>query len=552
MKSLAAQGLPDTRPGVVLLRNSTGKQVDNPRSLKAEEIASKLLEERGIEIGAILDEQGTSGADLRKRPVAQKLVDELEAGKWSAISVIEVSRTSRDPDGVDQRIFKRACKRGHALLLTPTKAYDFRNDADDLQYEVEAIFSAQEWKKLRKRSFEGNIERAKIAPTFFGFAPFGYRPVLGSITIRGTTRGVRLLEKNPDHAPLMAAIAEALEEEEGLQAAAWRLNAAGWTQPNGSMWYWSQVERVLTSPIYVGRYEYGRLKEGQSEDLWRDVVEAPEHILPELAWYDEVTVARWRAKLTGKAKGRTRPRLNGHPRPLLGILRCRRCREPMVSAGMRGYGCSRWRVTDPSAASDDLRSIGRKCKGQHLSAPQAERAVRDLICSVLPDLAEVAQQVRSVLEMEELPDFAAELRQIDRAITARLEISAENRANGITMPADYMAKTKDLQDQRDLVVRRMEDTAATEAERRHVLQQAARFVEVDEFLAVYDRMKASEQRATLRELLDWVVVETNGGRGHAARAWVADYQATFPKSDSGLESRMSWLSRFDRASVVAD
>ena len=135
-----------------------------------------MLEARGIRIGAVLDEQGTSGADLRKRPVAAKLVDELEAGVWAAISVIEVSRTSRDPDGVDQRIFKRACKRGRALLLTPSKAYDFRNDADDLQYEVEAIFSAQEWKKLRKRSWEGNIERARLAPTFFGNAPFGYRP----------------------------------------------------------------------------------------------------------------------------------------------------------------------------------------------------------------------------------------------------------------------------------------------------------------------------------------------------------------------------------------
>lgn len=537
MKSVAAQPLLDARPGVVLLRNSTGKQIDNPRSLRAEEIACKLLEDRGITIGAVLDEQGTSGADLRKRPIAAKLIDELEAGTWAALSVIEVSRTSRDPDGVDQRIFKRACRRGHALLLTPNKAYDFRNDADDLQYEVEAIFSAQEWKKLRKRSWEGNVERARIAPTFYGFAPFGYRPVLGSITIRGTTRGVRLLEKNPDHAPLMAAIAEALEAEDGLQAAAWRLNRAGFTQPNGSHWYWSQIERVLTSPLYVGRYEYGRLKEPQSEDLWQEITTPIEHALPELAWYDEETVARWREKLTGKAKGRTRPRPLGHPRPLLGVLHCRYCRAPMVSAGVRGYGCSTWRV--------------RKCKGQHLSAPQAERAVRDLLGTILPDLAELAGRTRAVLQSEEMPDFAAELRQIDRAINARLEIAVENREAGIALPADYMAKTKALHDQRDQVVRRMEDRETTDAERRHVLHQAARFADADAFLDLYDGMKASDKRATLRELLDWVVIETNGGRGNRARSWVAEYRATFPNSDSGLEARMSWLSRFERATSVA-
>lgn len=537
MTSLAPVTPFDPRPGVVLLRNSTPGQKNNPRSLKAEAIATQLLADRGITIGVVLDEQGTSGADLRKRPIAAKLVDELEAGKWAAIAVIDVSRTSRDPDGVDQRVFKRACKRGRALLLTPNKAFDFRNDADDLQYEVEAIFSGMEWKKLRRRSFEGNIERAQLKPTFYGLAPFGYRPTPGTVTIRGTTRDIRLLEKNPDHAPLMAAIAEALDAEDGLQAAAWRLNNAGWTQPNGSPWYWSQIERVLTTPLYVGRYEYGRLREPHSADLWQSVtVKGPiQHDLPELAWYAEECVVAWSAKFKGKAKGRSRPRPFGHPRPLLGVLRCRYCREPMVSAGMRGYGCSVWRM--------------RRCKGQHLSAPQAERAVRELLGSILPDLADVARRTRAALQAEDVPDLSAELRQIDRALTARQEMEVEWRIAGTLATPEFQAKTQALQAQRDDVVRRIDNTEAVAAERQVVLQQAARFADAEAFLDVYDRvLTAGERRVMLHQLLEWAVVETNGGRGNRAKSWVADYRTTFPNSDSGQEARVSWLIRFDAPS----
>ena len=524
----------DPRPGVVLLRNSTSKQIDNPRSLKAEEIARSLLDARGIVIGAVLDEQGTSGADLRKRPIAQKLVDELEAGLWAAISVIEISRTSRDPDGVDQRIFKRACKRGRALLLTPSKAYDFRNDADDLQYEVEAIFSGMEWKKLRKRSFEGNIERARLLPTFFGNAPFGYRPTAGSVTIRGTTRPARIFEKNPDHAPLMAAIGEALDAEDGLQAAAWRLNEQGCFQPNGSRWYWSQIEKVISTPLYAGRYEYGRLRERQSEDLWHEVANGSsiEHDLPELAWYDEERMSRWQQKFASK-KGAIRVRPQGWPRPLLGVLLCRRCRHPMLSAGIRGYACSQRR--------EGL------CKGQNISAAQAEGAVRTLLTTILPDLAALTRQVQAILQAEEAPDLAAELRQVERQLTVRQELETEWRLEGRTATTDFVAKSQSLQREREDLERRVQDAEFVETERRHLLQQAARFVDADSFLAVYDHLSAGEQRTALTQLLSWVVVETNGARGAQARAWVDDYKATFDNSVSELNPWISWLNRFDDA-----
>jgi DNA invertase Pin-like site-specific DNA recombinase len=516
----------DGRPGVVLLRNSSPQQVNNARSVKAEEVARSLLEQRGITVAAVIDEQGTSGADLSKRPKAAKLVDELEAGVWAAVAVIEVSRTSRDPDGVDQRIFKRACRRGKALLLTPNKAYDFRNDADDLQYEMESMLSAQEIKKLRKRCFDGNVARAHLAPTSFGHAPFGYRPTDGSITIRGTSRTVRILEKNPDHALLMAAIGEALDVEGGLQAAAWRLNSEGWTQPNGSPWYWSQIERVIITPLYVGEYEYGRLRNKNSEDLWdQDGVTTPKYAVPELAWYDDERMTRWRQKFASK-KGTIRVRPQGHARPLLGVLLCARCRHLMLSAGERGYGCSQRREM--------------LCKGQNLSAPQAENAVRNLLADILPSLSELIAEVQAVLQAEEAPDLAAELRHVERAITARQEMEVEWRLAGTLATPDFLAKSQELQARRADLERRLQDAEGVETHRRELLKQAAHFSDADAFLAMYDYAATSEKRAMLQQLLKWVIVETNNGRGNRAKAWVADYEGTFSKSVSESDLK-DWL-----------
>lgn len=524
----------DERPGVILLRNSTPGQKDNARSVKAEEVARALLMSLGITVGAVLDEQGTSGKDLSRRPVARQLVDELEAGKWAALAVIEVSRTSRDPDGVDQRIFKRACRRGRALLVTPTKCYDFRNDSDDLQYEMESVLSAREWRVLRKRTWEGNVERARLLPVFYGFAPFGYRKVPATYTIRGTTRNALVLEKDPEQAGLMQAIGAAMDVEDGINAVAWRLNAQGWCQPNGSPWYFSQIQQVIRRSYYRGLWTQGEYRE--ANDLYEmEGVEQITHERPELAWYTEERVAKWQRKFTGK--GPIRVRLQGREHPALGVLVCSLCRGLMNGQGERGYSCSH-------------RREGR-CKGQNLSDSQANAAIRRLLADVLPGLADLTREVREALTSDARPDDAAELRELDRQIEARFEVATEAKANGVEPPSGFYAKTHDLQERRARLAERMADVDRIESERRRHMARLAEFSDPEQALQLYDEvMTTGEQQQFLGYLFKWVVVETNGGRGNRARAWVSDYEATFPTdvmSVSGLGPWTLWLSRFDVA-----
>lgn len=530
----------DARPGVVLLRNSTPGQVDNFRSIRAEEIACKLLTDRGITVGKVIDEQGVSGKSLANRPDARNLVDELERGVWRAVAVVEVSRASRDPDGIDQRIFRKACKRGRALMLTPSKTYDFRNRGDSLMYDVEAIVAGHEWEDIRQRSFDGNTARARMVPVVYGFPPFGYTTEPVTVIVRGTERVKRTYAKDLDQTPLMTALGKAMDEEDGLAAVAARLNAEGHLQPPNPRntiarrWYWTQIEQVLNIPLYYGRYEYGRHKSDDSDDLWEALPEDQQQIaydVPHLAWYTQERIEGWKGRLQGK-KGTIRVRPSGWARPLLGVLLCRLCRQPMISQGARGYSCR-------------LIPDGR-CRGQSLSGPQAEGAVRRLLDRLLPDLAELTRRILPTLEADQAPDLAAELRAIQRDISTRFELAAESKRQGLDVPTDFYDKVAELQTKQAALSARLADADRLETERRRLLHAAAQFTDPEEWLDLYDVLSAGKQRAMLQRLVQWVVVETNGGRGNRAKAWVADYDVVYPlNSDKQLESWVSWLNGFD-------
>jgi DNA invertase Pin-like site-specific DNA recombinase len=534
------------RPGVVLLRNSTPAQVNNARSLKAERVARKLLEDRGIRVGKVIDEQGTSGKSLKDRPDAQQLVDEVDRGEWAAVAVIETSRASRDPDLIDQHIFMKACKRGKALLITPSKEYDFRNSSDRLQYNVQAIIDAEEWVRTRKRTFEGVVERFHQQPAMFGFAPFGYRPGKGTVVIRGKKRKVRIPEKDPAQAKLMEAIGRALDEERTLSRACRRLNAEGYRQPpgprtrpdqpDGGRWYWSQLQKVFETDRYWGTWTFGVVHTDDADDLWEENEIAgapPTHYREDLAWYTQERVEKWRSMFIGK--GPVKVRIQKWSHTLIGILRCAYCHEPMISQGNRGYTCR-------------LRRDGR-CRGQNLSCPQADKAARQLLEDVLPEVAHVAKHVEAALERRSKPrDLNGELRGMDREISARWEMNAQANARGLATPDDFWDKLQVLQTERDQLAAELADADRINAERRRLLAIAGRFTDVQQVLNLYDtKMRPEDQQALLATLFNWVEMSANGGRGNRAKAWVTNSDPTFVKSVMQLDPRISFLNRLDEA-----
>lgn len=139
-------------PGTIALlkRNSTLAQVGNNRSLAQIDDMAPRIEELGFAV-EILDEEGTSGADLAKRPQAQYAIEGVRSGRFAGIAYLDLARATRDPDGIDARIFKRVCRQHRALFITRQRVYDFRKEDDDKMFDLDALFAAWEYKAIIKR-----------------------------------------------------------------------------------------------------------------------------------------------------------------------------------------------------------------------------------------------------------------------------------------------------------------------------------------------------------------------------------------------------------------
>ena len=71
-----------------------------------ERILLDLAKKRGYNVGAIYREV-VSGETISARPVMQQLLQEVEAGKWDGVLVVEVERLARG-DTIDQGVVSRA------------------------------------------------------------------------------------------------------------------------------------------------------------------------------------------------------------------------------------------------------------------------------------------------------------------------------------------------------------------------------------------------------------------------------------------------------------
>ena len=117
-----------------------------------------------------------SGETISARPVAQRLLQEVEQAKWSGVVVMEVERLARG-DTIDQGIVARAFKMGDAKIITPVKIYDPNNEFDEEYFEFGLFMSRREYKTINRRIQRGRIASAKEGKAIISTPPYGYDKV---------------------------------------------------------------------------------------------------------------------------------------------------------------------------------------------------------------------------------------------------------------------------------------------------------------------------------------------------------------------------------------
>lgn len=201
-----------------------------------------------------------SGETIAARPVIQHVLQEVEAGRWTGVLVVEVERLARG-DTIDQGIIAQTFKYSSTKIVTPLKVYDPNNEYDEEYFEFGLFMSRREYKTINRRLQRGRLAAAKEGKWVSGVAPYGYEKIRVP-NDKGWT--LRPVEAEADIVRFIFRLYTSGEEGEGGEvkkvgtySIALRLDKMGVPTPNGApCWSDTTVQSILENPVYVGKIRW--------------------------------------------------------------------------------------------------------------------------------------------------------------------------------------------------------------------------------------------------------------------------------------------------------
>lgn len=229
-----------------------------------------LAKERRYHIGEIYREV-VSGDTIAGRPEMQRLLADVESGKWRGVLVVEESRLARG-DTMDQGRVQQAFYYSHTYIITPNRIFDPDNDADQEYFEFGLFMSRREYKMINRRLNAGRLASAREGKWGGGRCPYGYRKVKLPRE-KGYT-----LEVVPEEAQVVRSIVQWYLEGLPVYGIAGNLNAAGILTARGQSWTPPTVYTILDNPVYAGLIRYGYRKVDQRPNGTKTHYHAPEQL----------------------------------------------------------------------------------------------------------------------------------------------------------------------------------------------------------------------------------------------------------------------------------
>ena len=130
-----------------------------------------LAERMGIRIAQTYREI-VSGDTIAERPEVRRLLEDVNAGMWDGVLVMDVDRLGRG-DSIDQGVIMQSFLYSGTLIITPDKVYDPTEDSDSEFFEIKLFFARREYNMIKKR-----MQRGRLASAMDG-CYLGSRPVYG-------------------------------------------------------------------------------------------------------------------------------------------------------------------------------------------------------------------------------------------------------------------------------------------------------------------------------------------------------------------------------------
>lgn len=266
-------------------------------------------------------EEVRSGESLYARPEMLRLLEDVEAGKYEAVLVMDLDRLSRGRMK-DQGVILDAFRESGTRIITPEKSYDLNDEIDDELAEFKTFMSRREYKIINKRLRRG-LNQSIQDGCYVANAPYGYRNVY--VDKRPT------LEIYEPEAKFVRMIFDLYLQGYGCTAIAHQLDLLGARPHRSDKFNRSSIAHILRNPTFTGKVVWN-----QKSHIKKGTQGNPKHITiynPREKWtitdglhppiIDQATYDKAQEIMAG----RYHPSKNDGTikSPLAGLIRCSKC-----------------------------------------------------------------------------------------------------------------------------------------------------------------------------------------------------------------------------------
>ena len=211
-----------------------------------------LAEKQGLPIDKIYEEM-VSGESIADRPLVQELLDEVSAGQYKGVLVMEIERLARG-NTRDQGEVAEAFWNSETLIVTPTKTYNPTNEFDEEYFEFGLFMSRREYKTIRRRMQRGLMDSIKEGNYVGSLPPYGY----DIIRINKKERTLQLNEQS-QYVEMM--FDWFVNDKLSCGEIAKKLTTMGIPTKTGKReWNRASVKDMLQNTLYTGKIRWNRRK----------------------------------------------------------------------------------------------------------------------------------------------------------------------------------------------------------------------------------------------------------------------------------------------------
>lgn len=459
-----------------------------------EAILDKLAGERGYSIAKTYYEV-VSGESIAARPEIQKLLEEVNAGVYAGVLVVDVERLARG-NGADQAYISQVFQFSGTKIITPTKVYDPGNEYDEEYFEFGLFMSRREYKTINRRLIRGRESSASEGKYLGSIAPYGYNRVKLP-NEKGYT-----LAPHPAEAEVVRRVFAMFLAGAGTKMIANALNDQRIPTRHGDLWTYSTISQMIMNPVYTGKIRRGwsrqikRVENGVVRTRIKRHRNMADYRLfdglhPALVSEADFQLAQQlRLERQPAAKVRKEFALQN---PFVGLIYCAACGKRIARTVMSAKQNSRVR----------LRCVNsRNC---HNVSADFDVVEREIIQALRGWLEGYRVKINTVGYAEDIADCKRQLEQFKQdagKIQAQLETACNLVEQGVYTPDVFRARREKLTDALEEIHQRqqmMEETLArletSEAAQSDLIPQT------EALLESYDEMTNQERNELLRAIL---------------------------------------------------